>query len=212
MRIQEVTDEIAESLGMDRARGALVAGVTEGGPAEDAKIEAGDVIIEFNGTEVPDMQDLPRMVADTPVGEEVSVVVLRKGEEVSLNVTLGRLEEADKIASADGGDDKDATPRAATEVLGMTLAAMSDELREKFSIGADVNGVVVTEVAPDSPAAEKRISAGDVIVEIAQESVATPEEIETKVKDLKDGDRRLALFLISNAQGEVRFIPLQITD
>uniref|UniRef100_UPI003BAB95F2 DegQ family serine endoprotease n=1 Tax=Stappia sp. TaxID=1870903 RepID=UPI003BAB95F2 len=212
VRIQEVTDEIAESLGMDRARGALVAGVTEDGPAEDAKIEAGDVIIEFNGTEVPDMHDLPRMVADTPVGEEVSVVVLRKGEEVNLNVTLGRLEEADKIASADGSDDKTAPAKTTTEVLGMTLAPMSDELREKFSIGADVNGVVVTEVAADSPAAEKRISAGDVIVEIAQESVATPDEIVAKVKDLKEGDRRLALFLISNAQGEVRFIPLQITD
>jgi serine protease Do len=213
VRIQEVTDEIAESLGMDRARGALVAGVTEGGPAEDAKIEPGDVVIGFNGTDVPSMHDLPRMVADTPVGEEVSIVVLRKGEEVELKVTLGRLEEADKIADAeDGADGKPGAAAKETEVLGMTLAPVSDELRQKHSIAADVAGVVVTAVATGSPAEEKRIAAGDVIVEVAQESVSTPADISARLKALKDEGRRLALFLVSNAQGEVRFIPLPIAD
>ncbi len=213
VRIQEVTDEIAESLGMDKAEGALIAGITEGGPAEDAGFEAGDVVLEFNGARVPSMRDLPRMVADTPVGEEVSVVVLRKGEEVTLQVTLGRLEEADTAANetdgkSSGGDDGAVTPT----VLGMTLSTITDELRTQYSISEEVKGVVVTAVEDGSNAAEKRIVAGDVIVEVAQESVTSPADVSARVKALKDEGRRLALFLIANAQGEVRFIPLSIED
>ncbi|MCC4243115.1 DegQ family serine endoprotease [Stappia indica] len=211
VRIQEVTDEIAESLGMDKAEGALIAGITEGGPAEDAGFEAGDVVLEFNGSRVPAMHDLPRMVADTPVGEEVSVVVLRKGEEVTLQVTLGRLEEADASAAADSTAPSDEAPANETPtVLGMTLSALTEELRTQYSIAADVKGVVVTAVEDGSGAAEKRIAAGDVIVEVAQEAVSSPADITARIETLKGESRRLALFLISNAQGEVRFIPLTI--
>lgn len=211
VRIQEVTDEIAESLGMDKAEGALIAGITEGGPAEDAGFEAGDVVLEFNGARVPAMHDLPRMVADTPVGEEVSVVVLRKGEEVTLKVTLGRLEEADASATADSTAPSDKAPADETPtVLGMTLSSLTEELRTQYSIAADVKGVVVTAVEDGSGAAEKRIAAGDVIVEVAQEAVSSPADIIARVDALKGESRRLALFLISNAQGEVRFIPLTI--
>ncbi len=213
VRIQEVTDEIAESLGMSKAEGALIAGITEGGPAEDAGFEAGDVVVEFNGARVPSMRDLPRMVADTPVGEEVDVIVLRKGEEVTLKVTLGRLEEADTAAAETTGkksddDAKDENP----VVLGMTLSPITDELRAQYTISDDVKGVIVTAVAEGSNAAEKRIVAGDVIVEVAQESVSAPADVAARVKALKDEDRRLALFLMSNAQGEVRFIPLSIEE
>ncbi|WP_249693956.1 DegQ family serine endoprotease [Stappia sp. WLB 29] len=211
VRIQEVTEEIAESLGMDKAEGALIAGITEGGPAEDAGFEAGDVVLEFNGSRVPAMHDLPRMVADTPVGEEVSVVVLRKGEEVTLQVTLGRLEEADASAAADSMAPSDEAPANDTPtVLGMTLSTLTEELRTQYSIGADIKGVVVTAVEESSGAAEKRITAGDVIVEVAQETVSSPADIAARVESLKGEGRRLALFLISNAQGEVRFIPLTI--
>ncbi|QGZ34190.1 DegQ family serine endoprotease [Stappia indica] len=211
VRIQEVTEEIAESLGMDKAEGALIAGITEGGPAEDAGFEAGDVVLEFNGSRVPAMHDLPRMVADTPVGEEVSVIVLRKGEEVTLQVTLGRLEEADASAAADSVAPSDEAPANDTPtVLGMTLSALTEELRTQYTIGADVKGVVVTAVEESSGAAEKRITAGDVIVEVAQETVSSPADITARVEALKGEGRRLALFLISNAQGEVRFIPLTI--
>ncbi|WP_084650260.1 DegQ family serine endoprotease [Stappia stellulata] len=212
VRIQEVTDEIAESLGMSETEGALVAGITEGGPAEDAGLTAGDVIVEFNGERVPSMRDLPRMVADTPVGEEVNVVVLRKETEVTLQVTLGRLEEAD-IADAGSSNEApaDDAPKASS-MLGMMLAPMSDELRQKHSIAEDVEGVVVSEVEAGSDAAEKRISAGDVIVEVAQEAVRAPADVAARIKTLKEEGRRLALLLISNAQGEVRFIPVPIGD
>ncbi|WP_093810990.1 DegQ family serine endoprotease [Stappia sp. ES.058] len=213
VRIQEVTDEIAESLGMSETEGALVAGITDGGPAKDAGLTAGDVIVDFNGKRVPSMRDLPRMVADTPVGEEVDVVVLRKGKEVTLQVTLGRLEEADLADAGDGGGEAPADPQPETSsMLGMMLAPMSDELREKHSIAEDVEGVVVTEIEAGSDAAEKRITAGDVIVEVAQEAVREPADVAARIKTLKEEGRRLALLLISNAQGEVRFIPVPITD
>ncbi|WP_412103547.1 DegQ family serine endoprotease [Stappia stellulata] len=212
VRIQEVTDEIAESLGMSDAEGALVAGITEGGPAEEAGLTAGDVIVEFNGERVPSMRDLPRMVADTPVAEEVDVVVLRKGTEVTLKVTLGRLEEADSAVADASGESPADEPSETSSMLGMTLAPMSDELREKYTIAEDVEGVVVTEVEAGSDAAEKRITAGDVIVEVAQEAVKAPADIGARVQTLKEEGRRLALLLISNAQGEVRFIPVPIED
>ena len=100
VRIQQVSDEIAESLGMDNAKGALVAGVTEGGPAEDAGLLPGDVVLKFDGKDVPEMRDLPRIVADTSVGKAVDVVVLRKGEELTIKVTLGRLEEGEKLMAS----------------------------------------------------------------------------------------------------------------
>ena len=212
VRIQEVTDEIAESLNMDSARGALVAGITEGGPAEDAGLEPGDVILEFNGQRVPEMRDLPRMVADTPVGEEVDVIVLRRGDQVNVPVTLGRLEEADGTEVGDAsGDTQQETPEL-TMLMGMTLAPMSDDLRSQYEIAADVDGVVITAVEDGSDAAEKRISAGDVVVEVAQEAVSSPADVEARVDALRDDDRRLALFLITNPQGEIRFIPLTITE
>jgi len=213
VRIQEVTDEIAESLAMNEAMGALVAGVTEDGPAAKAKIEAGDVIIKFDGNEVEEMRELPRMVAETAIGKEVEVVVLRKGEEVTINVILERLEESTPTEASVTEDEEPAEePVAKSEVLGMILAELDDELREQFSIDADVSGVVVTEVLPDTSAAEKRITAGDVIKEVAQEPVETPADVASEIDKLKDDGRRSALLLLSNPTGDVRFVPVRIED
>ena len=211
VRIQEVTDEIAESLGMDTAEGALVAGVNEDGPAAAAAIEPGDVILEFDGRAVETMRELPRMVAETAIGKAVDVLVLRKGEEVTLKVTLGRLEEE----TADAGDG-DVEPEPAEtvrqEILGMILAEIDDEAREEFGIEADVTGVVVREVLAGSSAEEKRVQAGDVIKEVAQEPVATPDDVAEQVEQLKEDGRRSALLLLSNQTGELRFVPVRIDE
>ncbi len=213
VRIQEVTDEIAESLGMDEAMGALVAGVTDEGPASKAKIEPGDVIVKFDGEEVESMRELPRMVAETAIGKEVEVTVLRKGEEVQISVTLERLEENEPIeASAKAEDEPQDKPAEKSEVLGMMLAELDDALRGQFSIEEDVTGVVVTEVIPGSSAEEKRVVAGDVIKEVAQETVETPADVEAEIKKLKDGGRRSALLLLANPSGDVRFVPVRIED
>ena len=136
VRIQEVTDDIAEGLSMPSASGALVAGVTEKGPAEDAGIEPGDVILKFDGHPVAAMHDLPRMVADEPVGKEVDITVLRKGKEQTVKVKLGRLEEADAAAPDAAAPPADAPPEPAvvTGPLGLSLADLSPTLRTRFGI------------------------------------------------------------------------------
>ncbi|WP_346911304.1 DegQ family serine endoprotease [uncultured Roseibium sp.] len=214
VRIQEVTDEIAESLNMAEAMGALVAGVTEGGPAEKAEIEPGDVILEFDGNPVEHMRELPRMVAETPIGKSVDVVVLRRGEKVTLQVDLGRLEEAsaEEDKTGDQDTDKPADKPAETEVLGMILSELDDAGREEFKIEKDVEGVLVKQVAPGSSAEEKRVQAGDVIKEVAQEPVSTPGDVIDQVKKLKEDGRRSALLLLSNPNGELRFVPVRIDD
>ena len=209
VRIQQVTEEIAESLGMDRARGALVAGLTEGGPADRAGIEAGDVILRFDGREVPEMRELPRMVANTPIGKEVEVVVLRKGRETSVRVILGRLEEAEKRESRVTGGKAPAEPQTAT-VLGLTLSRLTPELRAKYKLREDLRGVVITAVDPNSNAAEKLIQPGYVIVEVAQEQVSSPADVVAKVKALKKKGRRTALLLLENRDGELRFEAVRI--
>lgn len=211
VNIQQVTDDLAESLGIGTSRGALVAGVTEGGPAEAAKIQPGDVIVEFDGKPIKEMRELPRIVANTPIGREVDVKVLRKGQETTLKVTLGRLEEGEKMAEAAAGDAPAAeAPKPIEKVLGLTLGALDDAAREQFKIGQDVKGVVVTAVEPGSPSAEKRIQAGDTIVEVAQEQVATPDDVAAAVKKLKDMGRKSALLLLANPSGELRFVAVRV--
>lgn len=213
VRIQEVTDEIAESLGMDEAMGALVAGVTDDGPAAKAKVEPGDVIVRFDGNEVETMRELPRMVAETAIGKDVEVIVLRKGEEVTISVTLERLEENEiEEASATTDDQPEDKPAEKSKVLGMMLAELDDALRKQFSIEEGVTGVVVTEVEPGTSAEEKRVIAGDVIKEVAQEPVETPADVEAQVEKLKEDGRRSALLLLANPSGDVRFVPVRIED
>src|SRR6185369_14809944 len=172
VRIQQVSDEIAESLSVKPARGALVAGIDEKGPAKPAGIEPGDVIVRFDGKDVKEMRDLPRIVADTPVGKDVDVVVIRKGKEETKSVKLGRLEDEKKQASV--SDKKDGTPEekpVVKKALGLDLANLTDDLRKKHNIKDKVKGVVITGVDPNSPAAEKRLAPGMVIAEVQQQPV-----------------------------------------
>jgi serine protease Do len=213
VRIQEVTDEIAEGLAMTAAKGALVAGVTEKGPAEEAGILPGDVIVEFKGKPVDAMHELPRMVADEPIGEKVPVKVIRKGSEQEITVTLGRLEDAEKEMTAlDTEETPEDVPPLPTTAgpLGLTLTDLTPEAREEYGIGADIKGVVVADVAADSAAAEKRVQKGDVIVEIAQEPVASPDEVKTRIEELKKDGRKSALLLLANKDGDLRFVAVAI--
>jgi serine protease Do len=211
VRIQQVTDEIAESLGIKPARGALVAGVDERGPAGPAGILPGDVIIRFDGKDIREMRDLPRVVADAPVGKEVTVVIIRKGKEETRMVTLGRLEDSEKQAALTKPEaGPPAPPPVVTRALGIDLAVLGDELRKKFKIRDTVKGVVVLNVDPSSPAANRRLNPGDVIVEIAQEAVQNPEDFRVKVDRLRKEGRPSALLLIAGADGELRFIALSL--
>ncbi len=207
VRIQQVTDDIAESLGMDEARGALVAGVVAGGPVDDGSIEPGDVIIEFDGQPVDTMRELPRIVAESPVGAEVDVVVLRDGEMQTVQVTLGRLEDGEQLAMADAPDEQAET----IAMFGMTMAALDDAQREQFAISDEVEeGVVIIEIEEGSAAAERGVNAGEVIVEIAQEKVASPADVEQAIETLRESDRRNALLMLAGADGALRFVTIRI--
>jgi serine protease Do len=211
VRIQQVTDDIAESLNIKPPHGALVAGVDEKGPAKPAGIEAGDVIVKFDGHEIHEMRDLPRVVADTPVGKDVDVVIVRKGKEENRTVKLGRLEDGEKQAALT--PKKDAAPEEKSVVqktLGLNLSNMTDDLRSKYKIKDTVKGVVITGVDAQSPAAEKRLNAGDVIVEVSQEQVANTSDLQNRVDQLKKEGRKSALLLVANAQGELRFVALAL--
>ena len=211
VRIQPVTDEIAESLGMKTTIGALVAGVVKDGPVDDGSIKAGDVITEFDGHVVAEMRDLPRIVAESPVGKAVDVKVIRDGKEITVKVTLGRLEDGEQLAQAEDGAATDQADEAPTRTaLGMTFADLTDDARAQYSISDDVEGVLISEVEEGSTAADKGITAGNVVVEIAQSSVDTPEDVIDRLGELKDDGRRNALLMVASPDGQLRFVTIRM--
>ena len=212
VRIQQVTDEIGESLNIKPVRGALIAGVDDKGPAKPAGIEPGDVVVKFDGKDIKEMKDLPRAVADSPVGKAVDVVIIRKGKEETRKVTLGRLDDGEKPieASAKTTAPVEAEKPVTQKALGLDLAGLSKDLRTRYKIKDSVKGVIVTGVEAGSDAAEKRLSAGDVIVEVAQESVTNAADVKKRIEQLKKDGKKSVLLLVSNGEGEVRFVALAV--
>jgi serine protease Do len=210
VRIQTVTEEIADSLGLHGASGALVASVTPGGPAEQAKIEAGDVILEFDGKKIDRMRGLPRIVAETPIGEAAKVVVWRHGEKKTFDVTLGQLPEEEELAALTESEAN--TPTSADiDALGVTVATITDELRTRFQLGEDIKGVVIMNVADGGAASKENLRAGDVIVEVGQEEVHSPPEVAAKVNQARQDEKKSVLLLIDR-QGDLRFVALRLAD
>ena len=202
VRIQAVTKDIAEAMNMTEPKGALVAGVEDKGPAKKAGLETGDVIISFDGKDVPEMRDLPRIVAETEVGRTVKVVVVRDGKQKTYNVKIDRLEESEnEVASADEDEGKDDDP--SSEILGMTLASVNDMLRQQFGLDDDATGVIVTAVDFNSDAADK-VSPGDIIEEVGQEPVSSPADVIARV-DALTKDSKKPILLLLNRNGERTF-------
>jgi serine protease Do len=210
VKIQSVTEDIAETLGVKENTGALVASVTAGSPAAQAGIEAGDVILKFDGKDVSTMRGLPRLVAQTPIGKTVDVEFLRKGQRRTVRVAVGRLAEdddKDKEPSVAGKRD-DKTPEKA--LIGLKLAPLTDELRNRYNIDKKVKGVIVTEVDPQSPAAQKGIKVGDVIVEAAQDAVSSPEDVSKSIDKVKKAGRKAVLLRVEDAKGDMRFVAVPL--
>ncbi len=206
VRIQDVTDDVAEALGMDKAAGALVTDVPEG-PAAKAGIKSGDVITAFDGVPVPNTRALVRQVGNTQVGKEVRVVVLRDGKTQTLKITLGRRETAEGGVPAKESE----TPQAPVEkgVLGLIVTGMTDELRQQLGLPDDAEGLVVKDVDEASQAFEKGLRAGDVITEAGQQKVATVADLEDRIADAKEAGRKSLLLLVRRA-GEPRFVALSL--
>ena len=169
------------------------------------------MVVKFDGKEVKDPKDLSRVVADTAVGKEVDVVIIRKGNEETKKVTLGRLEDTDKVQQANAKPKDEPAEKPVTQkALGLDLATLSKDLRTKYKIKESVKGVIITGVDGTSDAAEKRLSAGDVIVEVAQEAVSNAADIKKRVDQLKKDGKKSILLLVSNGDGELRFVALSV--
>ena len=210
VRIQQVTPDLAESVGLHDAQGAMVAGVNDGGPADQAKIRNGDIILKFNNQDVKEMKTLPRIVAETPIGKAVPVVLWRDGKEVTVQASVGELPDDVQQASATPAPQQRPGRTAEIAGLGARLSPITDELREKFKLNADQKGVVVTDVTNDGPAAGRGIKAGDVIVEVQQEPVTTPAEIVERMDKYRKQNRKSVLMLVQGSDG-LRWIPLPLT-
>jgi serine protease Do len=189
--------------------GALIAAVTDGGPAAKAGIKQGDVVISFNGQEIAEMRHLPRIVAETPFDTSVPVTVLRQGKEMSFQVKLGELDETaeTKQASADTQAPA-AQPDKSKSVLGLSLAEMSETLRQKYSIADEASGVVVLDVEAKSNAASKGLKAGDVIVEVDQGSVSTPADVQKRIDAAKANGFKVVTLLVYR-QGDFQWVAVR---
>ena len=212
VKIQTVTEDIAETLGVPENTGALVSAVTAGSPAEKGGLQSGDVILKFDGKDVTTMRGLPKIVAQTPIGRSVDVDVLRKGEKTTVQVAIGRLEEDDN-----GDDDKKKPEQSSkepsatgTSIIGLKLSALTDEARTKYNIDRKLNGVIVEEVDPQSPAAQKGVKVGDVIVEAGQDPITKPEDVARSVDKIKKAGRKAVLLRVEDGKGDLRFIAVPL--
>ena len=208
VRIQDVTDDMAEAMGLDSAAGALVTDVPDG-PAAEAGMKAGDVILSFDGTEVEDTRELVTQVGNTSVGKTVQVVVSREGETETLEVTLGRREVAEGSIPASQPDTPSEPEKGS--MMGITLQPLDDELRGQLELGADATGLVVTDVDELSEAYEKGLRAGDVITEAGQQKVASIADLDTRISAAREAGRKSLLLLVRRA-GEPRFVALGIEE
>ncbi|WP_051332201.1 Do family serine endopeptidase [Cucumibacter marinus] len=210
--IQDVTSDIAESLGLTSTEGALVLSVTGNGPS-DGLIEQGDIITTFDGKRVERMRDLPRIVAETEIGKQVDVEVLRDGDTVTVNVTLGRLEQEEARVAENRQDEPDApepVPPLTGDILGMILSEMTDALRDTHTIDTEVHGVVVTEIDRNADAFDKGLRTGMVIAQVDQQPVNSPEDVANIVDTAQANGKGAVLMMVQDPRGNSRFLAIRI--
>jgi serine protease Do len=231
VKIQTITDDMAEAYGVKENTGALVASVTPESPAAKAGIQDGDLILKFDGKDVTSMRGLPRLVAQTPIGKDVDVELLRKGQRTTLKVAIGRLaEESEGVKTSakeapksgkesskgktkdreKGEKDGSKSAPSRSSLIGLVLAPLNDELRTKHNLGKDIKGVIVLEVDPASPAAERGVKVGDVIVEVAQDAVTSLDDITKSVDKVKKAGRKAVLLRLEDGKGDLRFVAVPV--
>jgi serine protease Do len=206
VRIQQVTDDIAEGMGLPSSTGALVAEVTPGGPAAKAGVQPGDVIVSFDGKALPESRNLPRVVADTAIGKTATIDYIRRGQKMSAHITVAKLDDADK--------DDDAKPVTApakpgAKLLGFSLGALDGAARTKYHLGPEIQGVLVTAVDPNSPAGDKNFRAGDVIVEMANTPVRSPDDVAHHLDADSKAGRKVEMLLINRA-GSPTYVAMRL--
>lgn len=208
VRIQSVTEEIAESLGLEAEKGALIASITPGGPAEKAGLQHGDIILKFNNQEINAMRSLPRIVAETTIGDEVELIYWREGTQKTTKVAIGELEKAEDEGLL---EDKPAATADLKKIedLGIGVSPLTEKERGEYKVPETVEGVVIGDVVSASEAEQKGLVAGDVVVEVNQQPVKTPQDMIDVVEAAKSAGRASILLLL-NREGDVRFVALKL--
>ena len=213
VRIQDVTDDVADAMGLKKAVGALITDVPEG-PAREAGLKTGDVIKSFDGVEVVDTRGLVRQVGNSPVGATVRVTVLRDGKTQTIKVVLGRREDADGAVPAavdENADDGTEAEPQSTMLMGLTLMPLTDDLRAELGADGDMSGLAVTDVDQTSEAFEKGLRMGDIITEAGQEQVTSIADLEARIAAAKEAGRKSLLLLVRRG-GDPRFVALSLAE
>ncbi|MBI1384081.1 MAG: Do family serine endopeptidase [Rhizobiales bacterium] len=212
VRIQSVSDEIAESLGLTGAsRGALISSVNKDGPADRAGLQPGDIILQFDGRDVESMRMLPRLVARTPIDVDVAIEVLRKGKMEKLTIRVEQLDEEGAVETASVSPDVEPDqPKTDHRVLGLTLRDLDEALRREHGLEESVAGAVITGIAEDSPASTQDLKVGDVIVEVTQEKVVSAAAVEERVEQVRRLGRPRVLLLVTDSTGDIRFVAVPL--
>ena len=207
VEIQSITPDIAASLGIKEAKGAIVASVVPGGPAQKAGFEQGDVVLAVNGKTVDDNRDLTRRVAALQAGMRASFTVNRQGVTKTLTVEIGQRKDQ-QVASAEPAEEG-AMPGATGEAMGLGLAAVTPEMRRSYNLDGNVEGVLITRVDPNSDAADKGLEPGDVLLTVGNRAVHTPHDVESRIADAHAQGRKSVLLLVSGSNGQ-RYVAVDI--
>lgn len=209
VRIQNVSEDMVEAIeGLDSTAGAMVTDVPEG-PAMEAGILAGDVILSFDGKKVEDVRGLVRQVGNTDVGKAVRVIVLRDGSQKTLKVTLGRRETAE--STGDDVEPGQAPDPVEKDILGLTVTPLTDAMRSELGAAEGTTGLVVTGVDETSAAYEKGLRAGDILTEASQQKIASVSDLEDRISEAQEAGRKSLLLLVRRG-GEPRFVALNIEE
>jgi serine protease Do len=213
VQIQQVTPEIAKSLGLPKEEGALVADVTPGGPAAKAGFQQGDVILSFNGHQIDKVRDLPIVVAETKVGDDANVHVWRKSGETDLTAKIAQMPDNPQIATNGRGNNSDNGATAQNgSAMGLHLAPLNSDWRQRLHIAKDVKGVVVTGVTDNSPLADLGLQRGDVIESVNQKPVVTPGEVASALNAAKSAKGDQNVLILLNRNGVNQYVALSLAN
>jgi serine protease Do len=211
VKIQTLSKQLAESMGLETTQGALVADVIKGSPADKAGIKLGDVIIQFNGQNIATMRRLPRIVAETPIGKAVEAIIIRDGKKLSTSVKIEKLDETKEKDSFDDKQPSNKQNLKGDKALGLSLAPLTPELRRRYGLSGDTSGMIVLGIEPKSDAADQGVKEGDVIVSVNQKDIPDIDELKKIIAESKKSGKASVLALISR-NNERLFIGIPISD
>lgn len=212
VRVQEVTNDISEALGLPKPKGALVGSVTDNGPAAQAGIKPLDVIVQFNGRDVDDSRTFPKVVGGTEIGKEVPLVVIRDKKNVTLKVKIGEYEEAEDAGLIPSQRVEIESKKAAKTIIGLSLRDLTPQDRAALQLPNEVKGVLIAKVDPYSDAYQnKGLRAGDVIIDVGSKPVTKPEEVIALVEDARKAGKKFEIFQIQRGENSL-FLALSLNE